>query len=74
MYNKNLQELLKQYPDNMEVFLCHGIDDDTMSHKISPFESENITDAGKGDIYDEELDLFTKKDDERYIVINPPIR
>ena len=70
MKNKELQELLKQWPDDMEVRLNVRASSDSV---ILPFHEERILDYAEDDHYDEDTDTFSKGEKERYLMVNPPI-
>lgn len=68
MKNKELQEILKKFPDNMKVKLYFK-----NREKLKDFEDENICDHAEDDTTDEQTGEIVKGKQERVIVINPPI-
>ena len=70
MKNKELQEILKKYPDEMKVMLYSDNTDTKFTFK--DFGKENICDHACDDKVSEKGHLI-KGEEERVLMINPPI-
>ncbi len=71
MKNKELQEILKKYPDEMNVMLYRDSTHLNTRH-TKDFDKENICDHAFDDRVSEKGNLIKDKG-ERVLMINPPI-
>lgn len=73
MKNKELQEILRAFPDETDIKLYIHPRPNSFPDSLKDFDEENITDYAPDDKIDEETDEVIKGELPRVIVINPPV-